>query len=222
MAAINFVMNDRELRLGLGDLQLAISDRASLLSIAGVLMRASVARTFHDEGSPAGSWARLAASTLKRKGYSAGHKLLILSGRLFGSITYEVEGDTLTVGTGVSYARVQQEGSADRRGAAIGPQAKIAGRGVKVSEYDFARIVPFNQTGTISTRNKSGGFTTKSVKALGAANRKNVHVGEHTRHQNIPPRPFLVIRPEDPQRIVSGWQAFLTGKSTRLGMVGNA
>ena len=216
MAAPGFVVNDSDLQIGLNELEAGIEDAPALLKIAGVLMEASVARTFREEGSPAGSWPRLALSTLRNKAYTAGHKLLILSGRLFASISYLIESNTLTIGTGLPYARVQQEGSADRHGAAIGPQAKIAGRGVRVNAYDFARIVPFNQRGTISTRNKSGGFSTKTVRAQGAARKIVGRVEEHNRHQNIPPRQFLVIRPEDPQRIISGWETFLASKATHL------
>lgn len=175
-------MDDKEVRIGLGELGAAITDKGPLLRILGELMRGSVARTFRDEGSRAGSWPKLALSTLKKKGYTSGHKLLILSGRLFGSITYTTSDDTLTVGTNVVYAGVHQFGSADKRG----------------------------RTRTTRKRHE------------GPANATKVHVGAHERHGNIPARPFLVFRPEDPQRFASGLEAYLAGKSMRIGKVGGA
>jgi len=169
-------VDNREVLVGLDETKVALGDVPLMLRVAGELMRASIARTFRDEGSPAGSWPRLAASTMKKKGYTTGHKLLILSGRLFGSISYQVNGNTLTIGTNLVYAAVQQFGSADRRGGSIGPQAKIAGRAAKT---------------------KSG----------------------RGRFQNIPARPYLVFRPEDPQNIASGFEAYLAGKMVKVGKV---
>jgi phage virion morphogenesis protein len=165
-------VDNSEVLVGLDETKVAVSDVPLMLRVAGELMRASIARTFRDEGSPAGSWPRLAASTMKKKGYTTGHKLLILSGRLFGSISYQVTGNTLTIGTNRVYAAVQQFGSADRRGGSIGPQAKIAGRETKRGRF-----------------------------------------------QNIPARPYLVFRPEDPKNIASGFEAYLAGKMVKVGKV---
>jgi len=221
--AITAVVDDREVRIGLGELRASIADRTSMLRIAGELMRASVATTFREEGSPAGSWPALALSTLRNKKYKAGHKLLILRGRLFSSINYTaIDGDTLTIGTNVVYARVQQEGSADRRGGSVGAQARIAGRGVHISAYDATRIRKFRQYGQDKRRGKDGKMYTVHVRAQGPDNATRYHVGEHGRFQNIPARPFLVIRPEDPERIVSGIEAFLGSKTVRIGKAGAA
>jgi phage virion morphogenesis protein len=172
MAGFVVKTDNQTVLAGLDETRAAVADYGAMLSIAGELMRGSVAKTFRAEGSPAGSWPRLAASTMKKKGYTAGHKLLILSGRLFGSISYVVSGNTLTVGTNVVYAGVHQYGSADRRGGSIGPQAKLKDRADK-----------------------------------------------RGRHQNIPARPFLVFRPEDPGRIMEGFEAYLSGKMHRVGRV---
>lgn len=224
MAVTAINVNDREVRIGLAELRDSIVNPAPLLTIAGVLMRASVARTFREEGSPAGSWPRLATSTLRNKKYKGGHKLLILSGRLFSSINYAVDGNTLTIGTNVVYARVQQQGSADRAGGSIGPQARIDGRSVNVSPYSYL----------MTRRRKSGDkfgkvdrFTSEGFKIAGRRRKlisgiapgRTVVEGHH-RFQNIPARPFLVIRPEDPARIISGIEAYLGGKAVRIGKVG--
>lgn len=215
-------MDDREVRLGLGELGAAITDKGPLLRIVGELMRGSVARTFRDEGSPAGSWPRLALSTLKKKGYTSGHKLLILSGRLFGSITYTATDDTLTVGTNVVYAAVQQFGSADRRGGSVGAQAKIPGRDVSVGAYEYLRVSQFKLYGRRTVTDKAGRARKVRTRYQGPSNAAKVHVGAHGRHQNIPARPFLVFRPEDPQRFATGLEAYLAGKSMRIGKVGGA
>jgi phage gpG-like protein len=221
--AITAVVDDKAVRIGLGELRAGIADRTAMLKIAGNLMRSSVARTFREEGSPAGSWPALAQSTLRNKKYKGAHKLLILRGRLFNSINYDtIDGDTLTIGTNVIYAGVQQRGSADRRGGSIGPQARIAGRDVKVGSYAALRIRAFRQYGQDKRRGKDGKLHTVHVRAQGPDNATRYNVREHRRFQNIPARPFLVIRPEDPERIVSGIEAFLGGKTIRIGKAGVA
>jgi len=220
--AITAVVDDKAVRIGLGELRAGISDRASMLRIVGDLMRSSIATTFREEGSPAGSWPALALSTKRNKKYKGAHKLLVLSGRLFGSFTYATDGDTLTIGTNVVYAGVHQFGSADRRGGSIGAQAKIAGRGVSVGSYAALRVRAFRQYGVDKRRGKDGKLHTVHVRAQGPDNATRYNVREHTRHQNIPARPFLVFRPEDPARFVSGIEAFLGAKTVRIGKVGAA
>lgn len=201
---------------GLDQAEIAVTDVRPLLQIADVLMRASIARTFRDEGSPAGSWPRLAASTMKKKAYTSGHKLLILSGRLFGSIAGLIGRNTLTIGTNLVYAAVQNFGSADRRGGSIGAQAKLAGRAVDVPEHEGSRA-SFNRHGKgVDAKGRS-----RTMRLRGPANRTQFKVGAHTRHQNIPARQFLVFRPEDPARVVEGFQAYLAGKLVRVGKVSN-
>lgn len=224
--AITAKVDSSGVRVGLGELRTAIADRQNLLNIAGVLMRASITRTFREEGSPAGSWPRLAASTLRNRRYKSGHKLLILSGRLFSSITYAIAGDTLTIGTNVVYARVQQEGSADRSGGSIGAQARIGDRAVSMKGHSFISVrhsKKGDKFGTVD-RYTAEGFKIKGKrrKLISGLSIQNVDVRAHHRFQNIPARPYLVFRPEDPQRIVSGIEAYLAGKAVRIGKVGGA
>ena len=207
MPGTSITVNDGQAIIALGQAQAAVSDRDAILNVVGELQRASIARTFRDEGSPAGSWPALAASTLRKKGYTAGHKLLILSGRLFNSITYAVSVGVLTIGTNVIYAAVQQFGSADR-GGGEGPQARIPGRSVRVSSYDALRVISFRQYGTDERTDKNGVKRTLHVRAQGADSASRYTVGEHDRFQNIPGRPYLVIRPEDPARWEAGIDAW--------------
>jgi phage gpG-like protein len=199
----------------LGDLRGKVTDVRPLLAIAGNLMLASIHRTFLDEGSPAGSWPRLALSTLKKKGYTAGHKLLIMSGRLWKSMTLWIEGNTMIIGTNVVYAGAQNFGSADRSGGSVGAQARIKGRGVSVSAYDAARVVPFKRYGITSRNGKN-----VRVRAQGMSSRTKYDVKAHKRFQNIPARPFLVFRPEDPGRLASGIEAYLGGASVTIPAAG--
>lgn len=141
--SVAFRINDQELRLHLQSFLKRIGPEP-LLRAAGAVMAGSIVQTFRDEGSPAGSWAPLAPSTLKRlKGKAAGHKLLIQTGRLRNSIAQEIDGKTLRIGSNVIYARIHQEGG-------------LAGRGHKA---------------------------------------------------HIPARPYLVFRPEDPERIAKAMEA---------------
>lgn len=86
------------------------------LNIIGAYMVGSVAKTFRDEGVPAGSWPRLAPSTLKRK--TPGQKILIgksrgpVSAHLWKSVTYEVKENEgkVYIGSNLKYARVHQLG----------------------------------------------------------------------------------------------------------------
>lgn len=214
--AVSIQVDDKTVQVRLGDLRAAVTDYPALLRIAGNLMRASVARTFLDEGSPAGSWPRLALSTLKKKGYTAGHKLLIMSGNLFRSITYAVTGNVLTVGTNLVYAGVHQFGSADR-GMGEGPQARIAGRDVKVSAHDALRIMPFRQYGRTQRMGKDEKWHTRRVRAQGPDAATRYGVKAHRRFQNIPARPYLVFRPEDTLNIASGMEAYLRGRTISAG-----
>ncbi len=233
---VEVVVDDREVRASLGGLVGDLSDKTRLLRLAGGVMSRSIALTFRDQGSPAGSWAALAESTKRKKGYTAGHKLLVMKGILRSSVTnqggYIISGNTLTIGTNLVYAAVQQYGSADRRGAAIGPQARIAGRGVTVKAHDYMRISSFRRYGQSQVTDKNGKTRTAKMRMRGPANRSKVSVSEHTRHQNIPPRPYLVFRPEDPANIAEAFESYIAqrnaglfakyakGKSVSLGRVG--
>ncbi|MFC6645450.1 phage virion morphogenesis protein [Granulicella cerasi] len=205
-----------KVRQSLVDVRGAVADKTSLLKIFGELMRASIARTFRDEGSPAGSWPQLAASTLRSHRYKGFHKLLVLSGRLFGSISYTVDGNSLTVGTALAYASVHQYGSADRRGGSIGAQSRISGRSVTVGAYTRLRAIYY---GTREVTLGSGRVVRVPVAMnAGKSGRKKVayegprqlmDVRAHERFANIPARPFVVFRPEDPARLLEATQAYL-------------
>jgi phage virion morphogenesis protein len=152
MNELKLTVNDKQFQIALKNFTARIAPEP-LLKIAGQVMQGSIERTFREQGSPAGSWAPLAASTLKRGRGGVGRKILIRSGRLKNSISYQVAGRTLTIGTNLKYAAVQQVGGvAGRRG-------------------------PFKK--------KQG------------------------RRPVIPARPYLVFRPEDPQRMADAMGRYI-------------
>jgi phage virion morphogenesis protein len=214
------IVDKQDVQIALGRFTQEATDHGALLRICGELMRTSIARTFREEGSPAGSWPALAASTRKKKGYGAGHKLLILSGRLFGSITYLVAGDILTIGTNVIYAAVHQFGSKDWMGGAAGPRTEAMM--AAIGAYAGHRVVPFRRYGKQARADKHGKMRIVRAREQGPSNESRFGVSAHNRRQNIPARPFLVFRPEDPDRMMGGVQAYLSGKAVRLGKVGQA
>ena len=108
---------------------------------------------------------------------------------------------------------MHQHGSADRLGGSIGAQAKIPDRGVKVGAYDSLRVQTFRRHGTDQRVDKNGRTYKVRVREQGASNATRFGVRAHERHQNIPARPFLVFRPEDPGRFVQGLEAYLRGRA---------
>jgi phage gpG-like protein len=106
---LKITVNTKSLEILLNNLSENVQPE-SMLKIAGEVMRGSIERTFREQGSPAGSWAPLAASTLKRSKGGVGRKMLIQSGRLKNSIAYTTSGNVLTIGTNLVYAQIQQEG----------------------------------------------------------------------------------------------------------------
>ncbi|QHN04424.1 hypothetical protein FTO74_14405 [Granulicella sp. WH15] len=208
--AASVQVNDRAVLLSLGDYRASISDRAAMYRILGRMMVDSIHLTMVEQGSPSGSWVPFALSTTLRKGFKP-HKLLYLLGNLFRSIRFDVKGDEVVVGTGseIPYAAVQNFGSADLAGS-TGPQARIEGRQVKVGAYDYSRRLGFGRLFDRSARGRKA--------AIEGPGRK-ISVPDHERYQNIPARPFAVLRPEDPQRFVEALDLYIAGRGLAAGGV---
>ena len=210
-------VDERQANVQLNELRSAVTDTRPLLNIVGEVMRGSIAKTFREEGSPAGSWPKLAISTLRNRKYTSGHKLLIMSGRLFGSISYTSSADALTIGTNVPYAAVHQFGSADYRGGLTGPltreqHAAYEAERVNVPAHMGSRLRKLGMGSTLRT-DKRGVVRRVHVRIVGPQNRTQFEVRAHKRHQNIPPRPFLVFRPEDPGRMAEAISIYIAGKA---------
>lgn len=195
-------VDERRANIQLNELRDAVTDTRPLLNIAGEVMRGSIAQTFREEGSPAGSWPKLALSTLRKRAYTTGHKLLIMTGRLFGSISYVTTPEALTIGTNVPYAAVHQFGSADYHGGAA----------AAVPAHASGRLRKLGMGSTLRT-DKRGITRRVHVRIVGPEERKQFTVGAHMRRQNIPPRPYLVFRPEDPGRIAEAIGGYIAGRA---------
>lgn len=234
--------------VALGSFRLSLVQNEELMRQIGISQLVSVRRTFREQGSPAGSWVPLSPNTIRRdpKRYGAGHKLLINKGTLLNSISYRVEPGTVVIGTLLRYAAVHQFGSKDRQ-VAIGPQTKAQSEAtVGVREHSYQRL----QSKYAGSRQKlQSGYATRRlegpvpegkkrlvvrerligprnmmrerVKRVGPLKMMNVKVSAHARHQNIPPRPYLVFRPEDPRRIQGLVRTYI-GRAKRQAGLGGA
>ena len=69
-----FKINATPMLGALDKLEGAIVNTAPLLRIAGNIMVGSIHQTMRDEGSPAGSWRRLYASTMRQQFESRGKR----------------------------------------------------------------------------------------------------------------------------------------------------
>lgn len=186
-------VDDGRVIVALSKFRLSLAQNEELMQQIGASQLISIRRNFRDQGVPAGSWMPLAPSTIKSnpKVYGSGHKLLIRSGRLLDSINAQTTPGRVVIGTNLVYARVQQLGSRDRAFGA-GPLIEGAFES-KVPAHSYARLSGELGVGRLPHAGRR--------RIQGPRNAKTVNVKAHTRHQNIPPRPYMVFRPEDPARI---------------------
>ena len=208
MSAVTATVDDRGVLIDLAGIRAGLGDLRNLYATLGEMMEHSIQQTFKDEGSPARSWPKLALATLRNKKHIPGSLMLHQSGRLFSNIDSWVSDTEVTIGIrdGIPYAPVQQFGSADRSGGSVGAQARIAGRSVGIVEH--IRLLKLGY-GRSFGKSKRG----RVVKAQGPE--RAVAVSSHERFQNIPARPYVVFRPEDPNRLVSAVENYVFGLSPR-------
>lgn len=205
MASVAVKVDSQRVTVALGAFALSTQANEQLLQIIGLLQLKSIRQTFRESGSPSGSWAPLSAASLSWSKYSAGHKLLINKGILLNSITSAVQGKSVVIGTGISYAEAQQEGF-------DGPQS--------VRPYSYTRRVRGRDTfGREAITNKAGRKQTvrrKVSSGLGVVN-----VRGFSRHIRIPARPYVVFRPEDPARIQAAAQDYCMAAAKQAGLETN-
>jgi phage virion morphogenesis protein len=215
MSAEVIQVDDANVKVALGKFRLSLQAKGELMQQIGMSMLVSIRRTFREQGSPANSWMPLAPSTIKSdpKRYGSGHKLLIMTGTLLNSIGIaQTSPDQVILSTNVKYAAVHQFGSRDRGSVGIGPRtSKQDAATVNVKEHSYARLSAALGKGKLGNR---------SLNIRGPRNQVKIHVPGHTRHQNIPARPYLVFRPEDPQRIQSLVNGYIRRARSAAGLGG--
>jgi phage gpG-like protein len=164
----------------------------------------------------------LAPSTIRSYGKkAAGHKLLMMSGRLFRSIKFTASPGQVLIGPSadVRYAAVHQFGSRDRGSVGIGPRTEKMDKAVaSVKEHSYDRLSAGLGVGRSRITNKLGRSQIVNRRIAGPRNQLRVHVAGHSRHQNIPARPYLVFRPEDPERLQSAADAFCVRAAEAAGL----
>lgn len=206
MSAEVVQVDDSNAKIALGKFRLSLAQTDELMTAIGMSMLLSIRRTFREKGSPAGSWAPLAPSTIKSNPtkYGAGHQLLIDKSTLLNSIGVHKAPGSVVIGTNLKYAAVHQFGSRDR-GSVFGPRTQAMEEAtVKVGEH--TRL----QSRFVGSRD--------GHRLFGPRNR--FKVGSHSRHQNIPARPYCVFRPEDPRRIQSLVNRFCRKAAATAGLGG--
>jgi phage gpG-like protein len=214
MSATVIQIDDANVKVGLGKFRLALQEKSELMQEIGMAMLVSIRRTFREQGSPANSWMALAPSTLKKLGAkAAGKKILIDTGTLLNSIGIaQTTPESVIIVTNVKYAAVHQFGSRDRGSIGLGPRTKEqAAATVNVQQHSFARLTRSLGKGRLGNR---------VMNIRGPRNQIRGTVSAHARHQNIPARPYLVFRPEDPQRIRNLVNGYIQRAQSAAGLGG--
>lgn len=202
MAGIQVKVDANRAALAMAAFRLGVTQREELLRVIGEGQLLSIYKTFDESGSPAGSWPPLSPVSLRWRKYSEGHKLLMDTGQMRNSIGIQVRDNRVVIGTGLKRAAVHQFGF-------HGSQ--------NVGAYSYTR---HSKSRDIFSResiiNKAGRKQTVMRKV--ASGITQVHVNGFTRHLNIPARPFLVFRPEDPERIATEVKTYLVTRAKSVGL----
>jgi phage gpG-like protein len=188
--------------VSLNRFKLSLGEREQLMQIIGLGQLKSIRQTFRDGGSPSGSWPPLSAASRSWRKYSTGHLLMILTGRLLNSITPVVTGNSVVIGTNVIYA---------------GPLFMGFDGDQNVRPYSYTRRQRSRDTfGRDQITNKLG--RSQSVRRKTSSGISAVNVRAFTRHIHIPARNPLVFRPEDPARIQSEVEEFISTSAKQAGL----
>jgi phage gpG-like protein len=158
----------------------------------GPLLVSSMVTNFQQEGRPE-PWVAVTNATKKRKEKAGHEKILTWSGRLRNSITFQVVGSRIVVGTILPYGRIHNEGGyiqrfggvrlrTDRQGNLL-TQAAL-GHGFR----NGGQMYVFAKKGKYGHKNFVERALTHGAYAIG-----------------IPARPYLLIQPEDQERAMSIW-----------------
>ena len=155
-------------------LKAALADRRPMLNDIGHALTKSVQDRFVAMQSPDGApWKPLHPRTIRQKRNK--NKILTERGLLRGSIHYELNGDTLEVGTDRKYGAIHQ----------FGGVVKIPAR---------------TQTVKIGTKGKNKGRFMKAKSKAAHAIERTFTIPAHD--VTIPARPFLGLSSDDKEEIV--------------------
>lgn len=206
--ALEIRVNDREARVALRNFSQRVKARP-LLAIAGAIMMGSITQTFRDEGSPSGSWPPLAAWTrsgafnrisfrtkrvLRFKDSPGGRAISKKAARHFSA------GD---ISTTTSVVR-------GRGGPRPGKKLLVESGRLRKS---VTRAIEGN-TLRIGTNLVYAGIHQHG----GVAGRRGPFKKKDGRRPMIPARPFVVFRPEDPQRMQEGMEAYIDHEAKQAGL----
>jgi phage virion morphogenesis protein len=113
MLAIKYSIDDMEAKTAVKQLTERLSKPQQALKECGLVLLRSISKTFKAGGRPT-RWKKSARAKKEEGG-----KTLIDTARLMRSITMDVAGNKLTVGTDVKYARIHDLGGRIRKNATI-------------------------------------------------------------------------------------------------------
>lgn len=124
-------IDDESIHRRLGYLLRRINDLTPLMREIGPILEDAAQKAFEDEASPDGvGWKKLSEVTIALRtesGHWPGKKLQV-SGELAESITWQATPSSVTVGTNVIYAAVQQFGAEKREFKGVAPWGDIPAR----------------------------------------------------------------------------------------------
>ena len=112
MISLKYTIKDMEMKATVKQLTQRLSKPQQALKECGLVLLRSISKNFKQGGRPV-KWKKSARARL------TGDKTLIDTARLKNSITMDVSGNILTVGTNVKYARIHELGGSIRKNATI-------------------------------------------------------------------------------------------------------
>lgn len=188
MAGASIRVDDAEIRAALKRFQLAGGQLNARHAIGGYLVSATHQRFISETGPDGKPWRPLRPATLRKRrrgrGNSGTPAILRDQGHLYQSITYQLSGDEIVVGSNLEYARIHQFGGTIKR---------QGGR----------------RTATFRTANKGAGKDGAGSRLRFASKRskykrkfeKSFEVPDYT--ITIPARPYLGLNDEDRREILA-------------------
>jgi phage gpG-like protein len=136
MISIKYSINDMEAKTGLKELSKRLTNPQQALRECGLVLLRSISKTFKAGGRPV-RWQPSARAKM------SGGRTMIKTARLLRSITMDVSGKTLTVGTNVKYAGILHEGGTIRPKTAKALKFNIPGIGWRTMKKVTIPARPF-------------------------------------------------------------------------------